>query len=306
MSAELSEVVVVGNAGVDTNVFLHGEDVDFSVEANFSENIDTVGQAGAYTCRGYARLGRRAAFIGHVGDDHNGRLVRRVLAGDGVDLRALGTDPAGTARSVNIMYRDGRRKNFYDGKGHMDLGVDLQLCRSVLAGAWLAHFHIPNWARLLLPLARELGLVVACDLQDVISADDAYRADFVQQADILFFSAVNHADPEPLMETFLDDKPDRVVVAGMGARGCAVGTHGWVRRFPPMEMEAPVVDTNGAGDSLAVGFLVSHVLQGLPLDESILRGQIAARHACTLRGDSSGLITQERLDRMVDTCSPSH
>ncbi len=306
MSAELSEVVVVGNAGVDTNVFLHGEDVDFSVEANFSENIDTVGQAGAYTCRGYARLGRRAAFIGHVGDDHNGRLVRRVLAGDGVDLRALGTDPAGTARSVNIMYRDGRRKNFYDGKGHMDLGVDLQLCRSVMAGARLAHFHIPNWARLLLPLARELGLVVACDLQDVISADDAYRADFVQQADILFFSAVNHADPEPLMETFLDDKPDRVVVAGMGARGCAVGTHGWVRRFPPMEMEAPVVDTNGAGDSLAVGFLVSHVLQGLPLDESILRGQIAARHACTLRGDSSGLITQERLDRMVDTCSPSH
>jgi len=38
----MSDVVVVGNAGIDTNVFLYGADVDFSVEANFSDTLDTV------------------------------------------------------------------------------------------------------------------------------------------------------------------------------------------------------------------------------------------------------------------------
>jgi hypothetical protein len=40
------EVVVLGNVGVDINVYLPGRDVDWSVEANFTENLDYVGQAG--------------------------------------------------------------------------------------------------------------------------------------------------------------------------------------------------------------------------------------------------------------------
>ena len=292
----MSEVVVVGNVGIDTNVFLYSADVDFSVEANFSDNRDTVGQAGGYSSRGYAALGRPTAFIGHVGDDANGHFVRQVFAADGIDTRALLTDPAGTARSINLMYRDGRRKNFYDGKGHMTLSPDLDLCREALRGARLAHVHLANWARRLLPLARELGLVVACDLQDVVDPADPYRRDFVDAADILFFSAANHADPTPLMAHFAAGRPERILVAGLGARGCALGVGGVVRIFPPVALDAPVVDTNGAGDSLAVGFLSSYVLDGCSLEEALQRGQIAARHACTLRGTSDGLITRRQLD----------
>jgi len=35
------EVVVLGCAGVDTNVFLPGREMDWRVEANFTENLDT-------------------------------------------------------------------------------------------------------------------------------------------------------------------------------------------------------------------------------------------------------------------------
>ncbi|WP_437930549.1 PfkB family carbohydrate kinase [Sorangium sp. So ce291] len=52
------------------------------------------------------------------------------------------------------------------------------------------------------------------------------------------------------------------MVVGMGARGCALATRDGVRYFPPVALDLPVVDTNGAGDGLAVGFLVSHVLEG--------------------------------------------
>ncbi len=290
------DVVIVGNVGIDTNVYLPGRDINFQVEANFTENLDYVGQAGGYASRGYARLGKKTAFIGHVGEDHNGRFIREEFARDGIDTTALFVDPLGTSRSVNLMYRDGRRKNFYDGKGHMHLQPDLGACRVVLAGARLAHFHIPNWARTLLPIAREYGVLIACDIQDVVSAGDEYRQDFVRYADILFFSAVNQPDPSPFVRAFLATHPDLVIVAGMGAQGCALGTRQGIEFFPPVEMADPVIDTNGAGDSLAVGFLASYVLDGYSLHDSILRGQIAARHTCTLKASSSALITPAQLD----------
>jgi len=84
----------------------------------------------------------------------------------------------------------------------------------------------------------------------------------------------------------------------MGARGCALGTRKGMRTFPAVDLPEPVVDTNGAGDSLAVGFLTSHVLQGLSLEASLLRGQLAARHACAQRASSSNQITASQLERL--------
>jgi sugar/nucleoside kinase (ribokinase family) len=292
------DVVVIGNVGIDTNVYFYGRDIDFNVEANFTENRDTVGQVGGYASRSYARLGKKTAFIGHVGDDYSGRFIREELAGDGIDLTALFTDPAGTARSINFMYPDGRRKNFYDGKSHVSLQPDLAVCGAVLAQARLAHFNIPNWARQLLPKAKALGLTIACDLQDVVRADDEYRRDFARFADILFFSAVNYADPAPLIAQFLGAGSARIVICGLGARGCAVGTPAGIRFFGPVSLPEPVVDTNGAGDALAAGFLTSYVLEGRPLEESVQRGQIAARYTCTQKASSSALITAEQLEAL--------
>ena len=291
------DVVEVGSIGIDTNVYPNICDIDFDIESNFTENIDYVGQAGGYASRGYAQLGKRTAFIGHVGDDYSGRFVREELAADGIDMTAVFVDPSGTSRSINFMYRDGRRKNFYDGKGHMHLMPDLEACATLLQDSKLAHFQIPNWARHLLPLARGLGLTIACDLQDVVTLDDDYRWDFVQQADILFFSAVNHLDPTEIVGAYLETGPCQIVVVGMGAAGCALGTERGIRFFPPVEMDEPVVDTNGAGDGLAVGFLSSYLLDGYDLEDSILRGQIVARSACTQRASTSHLITAEELDR---------
>jgi sugar/nucleoside kinase (ribokinase family) len=295
------DVAVIGNVGIDTNVYFHGADVDFGREANFTENIDYIGQAGGYASRGYAQLGKRTAFIGYVGDDFSGRFIREEFARDGIDLSGLFIDPAGTSRSLNFMYRDGRRKNFYDGKSHMTLQPDRAVCRSILAESKLAHFNIPNWARQLLPMAKELGVKIACDIQDVVTLSDGYREDFVEYADFIFFSAANQSSPAPLIEEMLNRKPDSIVVAGMGAQGCALGTrdgaHNSVRYFGPVQMDAPVIDTNGAGDALAVGFLSSYVLDGYTLEDSIRRGEIAARYTCTQKASSSDLIHRDVMDR---------
>lgn len=301
MSNGYTEVVVIGNIGIDTNVYMPadtpGRSIDLARDVSFTENLDGIGHAGGFAARGYARLGRRTAFIGHVGDDPQGRVIRAALARARIDITGLFVDPRGTARSVNLVFPDGQRKSFYDGKGHMTLKPDAALCRAILSGSRLAHFNIPNWARELLPVARAQGMVIACDLQDVDDPRDPYRADFIEHADVLFCSAANHADPEALLRALVAMRPDAIVVMGMGARGCGVGTRDGVRFYPPVSLDMPVVDTNGAGDGLAVGFLISHVFEGRSVDESIHRGQIVARYICGLRAGNTDFITAADLER---------
>ncbi len=294
------DVVVVGNTGIDTNVYFLSDEPDFNREANFTENLDYVGQAGGYASRGYAQLGKRTAFMGYVGDDFSGRFIREEFARDGIDQTAVFIDPLGTSRSINFMYRDGRRKNFYDGKSHMQLQPDRTICRSILEQSRLAHFNIPNWARTLLPIAKELGVTIACDLQDVVSLHDGYREDFIEHADLVFFSAANQPDPRPLIEELLKWKPELIVVSGRGAQGCVLGTRAGIRYFAPVDMETPVIDTNGAGDGLAVGFLSSYVLDGSSLEDAIRRGQIAARHTCTQKASSAQLIRPDSMQHYFE------
>lgn len=289
------DVVVVGNIGIDTNVYFSGERIDMAVEANFTTNIDMIGQAGGYAARGYAALGYKTAFIGYFGADFSGDFIRTTLEKEKIDTSALFIDPEGTSRSINLIYQNGQRKNCYDGKSHMTLHPPLAACEQLFRGARLAHFNIPNWARELLQPARSAGLKVACDIQDVVDVNDPYRLDFIRAADFLFFSAANYNDPSPLILHYLSVNPELVIICGLGERGCVLGNGEGIRFYPPVALDLPVVDTNGAGDSLAVGFLFSHVLDGLPLEESLLRGQIAARYKCGIQASSGRMISRELL-----------
>lgn len=289
-------IVMVGNIGIDTNVYLSDDRIDFSHEANFTTNLDTVGQAGGYASRAYRQLGADVAFIGYVGADWMGEHIRCILNSEDIDTAGLFIDPQGTSRSVNLVYPDGSRKNFYDGKSHIALQVPLDLCLGIMKNAKLVHINIPNWARHLLKPARDLGIPVACDIQDVVDPHDPYRLDFVRGSDYLFFSAVNHPDPSPVFKEYLELNPNLVILATLGANGCALSTTGSTAFFPPVHLDLPVVDTNGAGDAFAAGFLYSRVIEGYSLADSVHRGQICARHKCAQRSSSANMITHELLD----------
>ncbi len=230
------EVAVIGAIGIDTNVYLSGSEIDFSVEATFTEVVDCIGQAGGYVSQSLKRLGHEVCFVGFVGSDYFGDHIRETLSAQGIDIAFLKTDPLGTKRSVNIMYKNGERKNFYDGRGAMALKPDVEAIKKYLFGTKLAHVNIVNWSRFLLKPLREAGLVISVD-------------------DVLFFSSTNFRDPTPIISKYLRVRNDRIVICGMGKRGCALGTEHGINFFGPVELDEPVVDTNGAGDSLAAGFL---------------------------------------------------
>jgi sugar/nucleoside kinase (ribokinase family) len=301
-----SEVVVVGNVGIDTNVYLAGPPdlIDgLREESHFTSTIDYLGQPGGYTSRGFAGLGRSTSFIGHVGDDPLGAWVRTELNNDGIDLSGLATDPAGTARGVNLMGPDGSRISFYDGRGHQSLNVDPALAAGIFAGAQLALFHLPDWARHLLPVARHSGAAIACDLQDIRDPDDEYLRDFLEGADVLFVSSAHHLNPAPMLKRLVRRSGGSMVICGRGGLGVAIADTDGIRVYPPPDLDLPVVDTNGAGDALAVGFLVAYQLEGRPVEESVLRGQLAARWTCAQSADSGNPITAEQLAELVEKVS---
>lgn len=298
MTKDEFDVVVVGAIGVDTNVYLYTEDIDWSVEMNFAQNIDYVGQAGGYSVQSFKRLGFRTGFIGAVGFDHNGRFIREELSNAGIPFLML-IDPKGTKRSINIMYQGGQRKNFYDGKGSMDIQPDLGQVREFLRGTTLVHMNIVNWARYLIPVIKELGITLSVDIQDIVDIHDEYRKDFVEEADILFFSCVNFPDPLPLVEQFIEKNPNQLIIVGMGSKGCALTKDGKTHFYNPVEIDEQIIDTNGAGDSLATGFLTSYVLEGRSAEESIMRGQLNARFTCGIKGSSSTLMTKDQLEEYM-------
>ncbi|MFC1887688.1 carbohydrate kinase family protein [Candidatus Cloacimonadota bacterium] len=299
MSAEKTfDVVVLGGAGIDTNIYLYTDEIDFDVEANFSENIDYIGQAGGYAARSYNKLGYKTAYIGFVGNDLQGEFIRTQFREDGIDISGLMIDPAGTKRSINFMYKDGKRKNFYDGKGSMILQPELALSNKILGKTKLAHVNIINWTRYLLPLLKRNGVIIASDIQDVVDIEDEYRYDYILNSDFVFFSAVNFPDPKPVIEGFLKINVDLKLICGRGSEGCVYADKDRILDFEAVELDKPVIDSNGAGDSLAAGFLSSYVMDGFNLEDSITRGQIAARYCCSLKASTEDLINKQLLNNI--------
>ncbi|HEX7908211.1 MAG TPA: 5-dehydro-2-deoxygluconokinase [Paraburkholderia sp.] len=87
-STKKLEMVAIGRAGVD----LYGEQIGSRLE-HVQTFAKYLGGSPANTSFGAARLGLHAAFLGRVGDEHNGRFLRQTLQSVGVDVSHLKSDP---------------------------------------------------------------------------------------------------------------------------------------------------------------------------------------------------------------------
>lgn len=289
-------VVVAGGFGIDTNVYARGERV--GAEVTFADVVDAPGQAGCYSARAFAALGVVTRAIAALGADPAAAPIRADLVARGVSLTEL-RDPLGTHRSVNVVASDGTRRNYFDARGAALVAVDTGACRGALRGARILHCHLDDWCRHLLPLARDEGLIVSCDLQDATHVDDSYRADFVAAADVLFISAANLADPRAVALDLAGRRTGRIAIVGAGADGCLVATGRSVIAAPPALLPDPVIDTNGAGDTLAATFLACHLLEGLTIEAAVFRAQLAARWICTQRGDAKEPLPRSALEALA-------
>jgi sugar/nucleoside kinase (ribokinase family) len=236
---------------------VHGDDV-------FATTRTGPGGQAANVAAWAAALGAEAAFVGRRGDDDAGRLVSGALAGYGVEV--LG--PAGGRNGVVVSLVDP------DGTRSMasDRGVAPELAADDLDASWFAGcdtLHVAGYSLLREPLAsaslaaarlaRTAGARITADISTstAILAYGAARFSTLldELAPDLLFGTV--AELEALGGAFRS--PEWVVKRG--ATGITVGRAGSQEEMPARDVA--VVDTTGAGDALAAGYLVGGPELGL-------------------------------------------
>ena len=248
------------------------------------------GGSAGNTAAGLAALGLDAAFIGQVADDQLGQIYRHDIESQGISfLVEPRSDVGATARSLILVTPDAQRTmNTFLGAAQMlETGsVDLAAVADsgiVYLEGYLWDPAAPRAAReAAIEAAHAAGRKVAFTLSDTFCVD-RHRDSFWQllrdgKVDILFANeaeAVSMGQVNDVEEAIpaLAVYVQTLVVTRSEAGAIAVS--GGNRADVQAQPIDRLVDTTGAGDLFAAGFLAGEA-RGLGLEASLRLGAIAA------------------------------
>ncbi|MEV5937342.1 adenosine kinase [Streptomyces sp. NPDC051994] len=289
-----TDVLVLGGVGVDTIVHVPQLPLPYADSYLIRPGIETrAGQTGDFVALGVSALGLRTHHIDMIGDDHEGDLVRALHRDRGIALTEV-PQPVGTKRAVNLVGPDGRRLSLYDDSRAREadrLPEDAVL--ALAARSRHAHVSITHPCAFALPALRRAAVTISTDLHDW-DGRNPYHEPFARAADVVFVSTAALADPERTMRRIVERGRARVVVATAGAEGAYLLADDEVTHVPAVPPPAPVVDSNGAGDAFASGFLFGQ-LTGEPPLRCALYGAVAGAYACTVASTRTDPIGRDAL-----------
>ena len=297
MTPKPYHVVAIGNAIVDVLAFADDAFVNAQemrkgamclIDGKRAEELygamgtatEVSGGSAANTLAGLASLGANTAFIGKVNNDELGKIFRHDLNAVGVEFKTPATENGQpTARCLIVVTPDGQRTmNTYLGAAGEIHNGDIDA--ALIANAQVVYGEGYMWdldctkkaLRLAFAEAKKAGAKVAFTLSDVFCVERS-REDYLKMIeedfDILF---CNHEEAKALYPgkeleeilPLLQGKCD-VIAVTCGSKGSVILTPN-----ERVEVDAiwvtEVVDTTGAGDLYAAGFLYGYT-QGLPLAE---------------------------------------
>lgn len=301
------DVLAIGNAIVDviadaedefiTRQGMHKGAMQLIDEAEAVRLYEAMGPAreasggsAANTVAGVASLGLKAAFVGQLADDQLGAIFTHDIRSLGVEFdTAAKADVGATARCLILVTPDAQRTmNTFLGAAQR-LGPDavdpatIAEARILYLEGYLWDPEEPRQAMYkAMDAARSAGTKVAFTLSDSFVVDrhrgDLNRLLDERRIDILF---ANQAEVESLAGTgdveaavaALRDKVEILVVT-RHEHG-ALATRGAERADVPAQPIEKLVDTTGAGDLFAAGFVAGEA-RGLALRQSLELGAICA------------------------------
>jgi sugar/nucleoside kinase (ribokinase family) len=298
----MSRIIGLGNALVDIIVFLENDslleelelpkgsmqlvDIERSGKIRKAcEHLPTSfasGGSAANTIHGLARLGIESSFIGKTGSDDYGKIFRDDLLKHNINPILFSSD-IHSGRAVALISTDTERTF----ATHLGAAVDLS-ATDLLHDQFSGHdlFHIEGYIvqnhELLLKavkIARAHDMDISIDMASYNVVEE--NLDFLMMiirdyVDIVF---ANEEEARALTGKAPDEALDeiaslcRIAVVKTGKEGSMVksGTEKHMVRA----IEANVVDTNGAGDIYAAGFLFG-LSNGWTLDKCAMAGAILA------------------------------
>lgn len=257
-----------------------------------------------------ARLGRRAAVAGRVGNDAPGQFVRESLEHAGVDTARLTADAAAPTSSTMVINVRGEDRRFIHAIGanarfEADQGLveAVSDARVVYVGGFglMPGLTGPNVSRLF-RAAREAGTITALDV--VISDAQASRRELEQVLPWTDLFLPNADEARQL--TGLDDpRRQAEAFAALGAKAVVItcGERGAVlleenTRLRAEAFALPCVDGTGSGDAFAAGYL-DGLLQDQPPGRCLEIGSALGASCVRSPGATTGVFDREELERFL-------
>ncbi len=305
--ADQYDVIAIGNAIVDVlaahpDEFLQANGIPkgsmrliSAVEAaelygKMGPGREVSGGSAANSCAGIAALGGRAAFVGRVSNDQLGKVFAHDIRAAGVDFRTPPAESGPPTGQCLIIVSPDAQRTMSTYLGSCQEVDEPDVDEAMVRAAKVTYFEGYLWdppapiraIRKAKAIAREAGRKVALTLSDVFCVE-GHRAEFLEMmkgglVDIAFAneneakSLFRTDSVEAAIEGLSEIVPLAVVTRS--EKG-AIVVNGSGRVEVPVTPAQRVLDTTGAGDLFAAGFLTGYT-QGRDLKACATMGTIAA------------------------------
>jgi 5-dehydro-2-deoxygluconokinase len=278
-----------------------------------------VGGFAGNVATGLARLGVPVRLLSRVGDDGHGEFCRAFLAGEGVDVSWIGTDP---------VYRTGLAFceawppdhfpiTYYRTPSCPDWEITfddfrMEEARAIpwclLTGTGLArapsrdvHFALAE-ERAAAGTSTVLDLDWRSMLWDGTQAYRAYVRALLPFVDVVIgneseFEAAFDSDPLAAARSLPSLGP-RAAILKQGGAGVHAITEAGEEDIPGLPVE--VVNGLGAGDAFCAS-LIDGLLRGLPIEEACHRGNAAGAIVASRLSCSQAMPTRAEVDELLET-----
>ncbi|HKK18578.1 MAG TPA: adenosine kinase [Opitutales bacterium] len=241
-----------------------------------------------------ARMGAATSFLGKIGNCERGRFYRERFTELGGDAKRFKIGDVANGHCLSLVTPDGERTMRTDLGAAMTLTPD-EISAEDFTGC--THAHIEGYllfnAQLMqrvIESAKEAGCSISLDLASfevVNAAREILPAILKEYVDIVFAneeeaaaftgSEGDYAAMAEELATLCD-----IAAVKVGAEGSYVATEGKVRKIAPVPA-AQVVDTTGAGDLWAAGFLYGWSRK-LPIEDCARIGSMLGAAVVQTRG----------------------
>jgi len=270
--------------------------------------VETIGQSmggnGANTSYTLGCLGVPTRLLSMVGDDRFGDELLSGLGLAGVDTRSVIRTKGATPTTIALVKSNGDRLFLHKpGVSAQAFPEPVEFTPLLVHG--MSHYHLANpfslpafrpYAAETLRRARAAGLKTSLDAAwDSLGRWLLDMEPCLPNVDTLF---VNQEESHMLTgkedtgeaARALRDAGARTVVVKLGAQGCAVFSEGKELRIPAFDVA--VVDTTGAGDCFAGGYLAA-IQRGRPVEEAARIANAAGALSVRRVGAVGGLLSWE-------------
>ena len=316
------DVLCVGQAGLDA--IIGGADLmDFATTTREA----TVVTGGIYISTGgdsanesavLVKLGWKAGIVSEVKDDVVGRLVRDILIDKGVDSTYLVVTPRAAVDSVpNLVFvmPDASRKFLgmrVERQKLLEIPFDENILDNIkvlslasLGAEPLVGEEGISYIRRITKRAKEAGAFVCADvLATEWKVDPRAYPEMFEYIDFLFpndYEALSLTGAETIEEAadiFLATGLGTIIIK-TGKEGCYVKTKDGESFTVPTYTALKAIDTTGAGDNFAAGF-ISGLCEGKSLYDCCKIGHATASISVTSYGTTTGVQSRAQVQEVMD------